>query len=206
MVGKEWPGGAGRPSHRIPGDSNGGVGGEPAMGEDSKSDPWASTARLWREQRPAEGSHRDSASGLSRRRRRRCDCSRPPRCRAQTRRTTAAGPPAPRTCSGAHPRRLCAVAPSGSSAATGAAPRPRASPRATSQRPRRRKVRRPNPRRRAPPLAGERGMGAAMEPCEGGRAGTTTTATAASATRRRNPAPLPHSPRPSRAKAMSGRS
>ena len=195
----EW---AGQPSRRTRRNPHGGVGGEAAAGLHSESAPWASTTRVGSEMRPAEGSHRDWASGLCRRRRRRCDCSRPPRRRAQTRRPIAAGPPAPRTCSGAHPRRLCAVAPSGSSAATGAAPQPRAPPRATSQRPRRRQVRRPNPRRRASPLAVERGMGAAMEPCEGGRAGTTKGRAAAAATQPRNRVPFPRWARGHRARPV----
>jgi hypothetical protein len=33
------------------------------MGEDSKSDPWASTTRVGSELRPGEGSHGHSASG-----------------------------------------------------------------------------------------------------------------------------------------------
>jgi len=48
-----WP--VGRSSHRTRRQPNGGVGGEPATERDSKSDPYASTQRVWREQRPAEG-------------------------------------------------------------------------------------------------------------------------------------------------------
>ena len=67
----------------------------------------------------AMGTPRVAQRRLAQRRRRRCDCRRPPRRRSSTRRTTAACPPAPRPCSGVHPRRLCAVAPAESRSGSG---------------------------------------------------------------------------------------
>ena len=151
------------------------------------------------------GTPRVAQRRLAQRRRRRCDCRRPPRRRSSTRRTTAACPPAPRPCSGVHPRRLCAVAPaesrSGGGDRRGWPPPPWSLPAApAANRPRGRKL-----VGAVSPLAGERGTGAAREPCEGGRLGTTTASRAAAATQPPNPASPPHSPRANRGKAKVDR-
>ena len=69
---------AGRPARRTRRNPNGGVGGEPAMGEDSKSGPWALTTLVWRERRPAEGAPGDPLEWPPPPPPRRCDCCRPP--------------------------------------------------------------------------------------------------------------------------------
>jgi hypothetical protein len=138
--------------------------------------------------------------------RRRCDCSRPPppqgadtkddRCRPAATAAVLRGAPLSSLSSGAEwvecSHRCWPFAPS---APTGCSQR---SPPPT--------VWRPNPRRRAPPLAGERGMGAAMEPCEGGRVGTTKRTAVASATEPRNPTLQLHWARRNRVRAMCIRS
>jgi hypothetical protein len=162
------------------------------MGGQRESAPWGSTPRVGKEQRPAEGSHRARASGQLSRRQRRCDCSRPPPpptadlkeecCRPTDTAAALQGAPASRLRSGAgRGDRAPWCWPLGPAAPTGAASDPG-----------RQQVSRPNPRRRASAVAGERGMGADMEMAAGGRVATTDGTAAASATEPTNRVPFPH--------------